>query len=157
MSSIGMGLGAATSTGRMLEKLGFSSELGKVLRAAESGNGLDQSVKNLVQTLQGALGGSAAGQGATPAFAPGAMEKVLYLSVLRAAIQKATETPHFNMETQINDLWVKLSNIRRQKPSGDFQKLQELMQKQSELMKMLSQIIMKYDQSAKNIIQSLGR
>lgn len=41
--------------------------------------------------------------------------------------------------------------------SGDFQKLQEMMQKQSELMTMLSQIVKKYDATAKNIIQSLGR
>lgn len=157
MPSIGRGVGASANTGRMLEQLGISSELGKLMGAAETGSGLGPQVTNLLQTLQAALGASQAGQGAASAGAVGAMEKVLYLSVLRAAIQKATATPHFNLETQMNDLWVKLSNLRQQKPSGDFQKLQEMMQKQSELMTMLSQIVKKYDATAKNIIQSLGR
>jgi hypothetical protein len=147
--------------GQLLDRLGFSSELAKVLATAESGLGLDRSMKGLLQKLEeGYRGAGLPRQGpgpAAPALSPGVIEKVLYLSVLRGAIQKATESQHFNLETQINDLWVKLTQVRQNKSNDDFLKLQDMVQKQSEALDMVRQVVEKYNGMARGIIQSIGR
>jgi hypothetical protein len=56
----------------------------------------------------GGLGaGSALGQ-----LMAGDTHKAAYMAVLAAALEKAHDSHFFNMETQMNDLWVKLSNLK---------------------------------------------
>jgi len=99
----------------------------------------------------GGMGAAQAGQG----FSSGAMEKILYLSVLRGAIQKASESTHFNVETHINDLWVKLSQVRQNKSNDGLRKVQEIITKQSQLLQLVSDINRKYSDMARSVIQNL--
>ncbi|WP_156839184.1 hypothetical protein [Novosphingobium aquimarinum] len=39
------------------------------------------------------------------------MQKAAYIAALSQAIEKAQASPQFNLETQKNDLWIKLGNI----------------------------------------------
>jgi len=150
-------LGVANAA-RILESTGFSKELSKVMAAAESGMGLDNSLKTLAQTLEQAFAGAVGGMGAAQAgqgLSSGAMEKILYLSVLRGAIQKASESTHFNVETHINDLWVKLSQVRQNKSNDGLRKVQEIITKQSQLLQLVSDINRKYSDMARSVIQNL--
>ena len=45
--------------------------------------------------------------------------KAMYMAVLSAALEKAHGSAFFNLETQINDLNVKLGNLRSAKPQMD--------------------------------------
>jgi hypothetical protein len=158
MSSIG-GAPLGRQAGKMLDRMGLSSELAKVLATAESGLGLERSMKGLLQKLEeGFQAAGVPGQGAgpaAPALSPGIMEKVLYLSVLRGAIQKATQSHHFNLETQINDLWVKLSQLRQNRSNKEFLKLQELFQQRQESSSLLSRILKQYSDTAQSLISNM--
>jgi hypothetical protein len=39
--------------------------------------------------------------------------KIAYVSALQGAVKKAMATPHFNVETAINDLWIQLDSVRK--------------------------------------------
>lgn len=155
--NVGLGKGA-TNIAQLLDKTGFSKELSKVMLAAESGLGLDSTLKSMAQSFEQVLGSAPGGLGAAQAgqgLSSGEMEKVLYLSVLRGAMQKASESKHFNVETHINDLWVKLSQVRQSKSNEGLLKVQALLAKQSQLMQMLSDISRKYNDAARSVIQNL--
>ncbi|MCW5977430.1 MAG: hypothetical protein KIT09_05105 [Bryobacteraceae bacterium] len=132
--------------------------MGRVLASAEQGSGLSNSIAAMLQkSFQQTSAGMLKGLGSQTGLSgmQGVVEKILYLTVLRAAIQKATESQHFNMETHINDLWTKLSRIRQSQSNGDTEKLQSLAQQQTELFDMMRQLIDKYNQAAKGIVQSI--
>jgi hypothetical protein len=155
-------MGAGLPSGPLLDRLGFPRELAKVLTSAEQGIGLNTSVLGLLRKLEESLRGAgsdatAGGAAAAPGVPAGTMDKVLYLSVLRGAIQKAAESQHFNLETQINDLWVRLSQVKQTKGNGETAKLQALIARRPEMFNVLRQIIGMYDATARSIIQSVGR
>lgn len=169
MGSIGRVPGGAT-TSKLLSALNI--EMGSLVRdmAAATAN-----VPTIMQSLQqslGALGNMKAS--AMPAASPAAgqlsqiVAKIVFVSILNAAIEKASKNAHFNVETAINDLWVHLDAARKFSAGGgsasaagspsidvQTQKLQSMMQKRSQLFSVLSEIMSKYDQSAKNVIQSM--
>lgn len=153
--NVGMGRAAAGAAG-MIDKLGLTKELSKVMAAAESDAGLEGSLKGLTKTLEqafGAVGGAAAATGS--GAIPGAMEKLMYLSVLRGAMQKAAESKHFNLETQTNDLWVKLSQVRQHKSSESMLKVQQAMEKQAQAQQVLSNIMKTYHDAAMSVVRNL--
>jgi hypothetical protein len=43
-----------------------------------------------------------------------ALTKIAYIAVLAEAIEDAKQKQHFNVETAVNDLWVKLNRVRPQ-------------------------------------------
>lgn len=148
---------AAAGAAGMMDKLGLTKELSKVMSAAETGSGLDNSLKSLTKMLEDAFGDTA-GQGAGGGSVmrnPGMVEKFMYLSVLRGAMQKAAESKHFNLETQMNDLWVKLSQVRQQKSGGGMEKFQQLVEKQAQLQQTLANVLKTYHYAAKSVIQNM--
>jgi hypothetical protein len=52
---------------------------------------------------------------------------------------------------------VKLTQVRQNKSNDDFLKLQDMVQKQSEALGMVRQVVEKYNEMARGIIQSIGR
>ena len=154
--NVGMGRAAAGAAG-MIDKLGLNRELSKVMAAAESGMGLEGSLKSLTKMLEQAFGavGGGAPAGAAQSSLPGAMEKLMYVSVLRAAMQKAAESKHFNLETQMNDLWVKLSQVKQQKSSESALRLQQVIEKQAHMQQIISNIMKAHHDAAKSAIQNI--
>ena len=69
-------------------------------------------------------GGMAGGMGGGLA---GMAQKAIFIGTLQQAIQKAASQQNFNLETAINDVWIKLSGLR---PQGrkDLQELNQMFQ-----------------------------
>jgi hypothetical protein len=154
--NVGLGRIAGGAAG-MIDKLGLTKELSKVMAAAESGMGLEGSLKNLTKVFEQALGAAGGGiaAGAAQSVNQGSIEKLMYLSVLRGALQKAAESKHFNMETQVNDLWVKLSQVKQQKSSESTLRLQQMIEKQAQMQQMLSNIMKAYHDAATSVIRNI--
>lgn len=154
--NVGIGRVAGGAAG-MMGKLGLNQELSKVMAAAASGAGLEGSLRDVVKSLEQAFGGVAGGgpAAAGPGAIPGAVEKLMYLSVLRAAIQKASETKNFNLETQMNDLWVKLSQVRQHKSSESALKLQQVIEKQSQVQQTISNIMKSFHDASMSVVRNL--
>jgi len=87
------------------------------------------------------------GTGAVSGALAGMAQRAIFISTLQQAIQKAATQQSFNMETSINDLWVKLSALR---PQGR-QDLQELEQ----MFHMLEGIMKQRHDMAKGVIQNI--
>jgi hypothetical protein len=141
----------------MMGKLGLNQELSKVMAAASSGAGLEGSLRDLVKSLEQAFGSAAGGSGAAAGSGaiPGAVEKLMYLSVLRGAMQKAAESKQFNLETQMNDLWVKLSQVRQHKSSDNALKLQQVIEKQSQVQQTISNIMKQFHDASMSVVRNL--
>ena len=126
---------------------------------------------DMLQSLQKSLAGigSTASTAGTAKLAAGQMSqvvaKVVFVAVLNEAINKASQSAHFNVETAINDLWVHRNAARKFSSSGgaagspsidvETQKLKRSMQKRAELFDVLGKIMERHNQSAKNVIQSM--
>ncbi len=165
MGGIGNVLGAA-NTSSLLSALNVEmGSLGRDMAAATA------NLPDMLHALQNTLSGvaSTAATAATAKLAAGQMSqvvaKVVFVAVLNEAINKASKSAHFNVETAINDLWVRLDAARKFSSSGgaagspsidvETQKLKRSMQKRAELFDVLGKIMERYDQSAKNVIQSM--
>lgn len=128
---------------------------------------------NLSQMFQKAASG-AGGAVDVPAVQAGMLaRKLFFIAVLQAAIEKAGKNQHFNVETAINDLWTSLDSVRKLGSAGgaqslpavqpsssidvETQKLKRMIEKRSQMFDMLRGIMEKYDATAKNVIQNLGR
>lgn len=90
--------------------------------------------------------------------------RLAYVAILKAAMDKATGTRLFNLETAINDLWVHLEELKRLQvapQSGigggqvEFAKLQHLIQERSTMFDLLSRILKQYDDTAKSVINNM--
>jgi hypothetical protein len=57
---------------------------------------------------------------------PEALTKTMFISILLEAVEDARAKPHFNVETAINDLWVKLSKARPAQNQAMNQTLQQV-------------------------------
>jgi hypothetical protein len=139
-------------------------EIADLLKSAEMGTGLSSSIRELIKKMSADSGKPNSSPPQTgglslafPLAPPGMADKVLYLSVPRGAIERATTAPQFILDTQIADLNLKLSQIRQCTIEGETLKLQRLIEKRSEMFDMLRQIIDKYNATARNITQSMGR
>ncbi|PEQ14587.1 hypothetical protein B2G71_03190 [Novosphingobium sp. PC22D] len=83
------------------------------------------------------------------------LQKAAYILALHNAIAKASSSQSFNLETQKNDLWLKLNNLTPQKiRSAD---LSEMMNQQQQMMTMLTQVVQKMSESSKGVIRAIGR
>lgn len=167
ISGAGRGMGG-TNISSLLSALNL--EIGSLGRDMAA---LTANLPAMQQTLQKALGdtGSTASTTHAPSVAAGqvsqAVAKVVFVAVLNEAINKASKSAHFNVETAINDLWVHLDAARKFSGGGsasaagspsidvETQKLKRMIQKRSELFDVLGKIMERYDQSAKNVIQNM--
>jgi hypothetical protein len=128
---------------------------------ADVGSIIDQAVKGIGQAAKGtgANGSPTAGKSPMSALAlrlpPGALDKLVYMSILNGAIQRAANSQNFNLETHINDLWTAFSVVRARRSKMD--ELEALVAKRQEMFQMLQQIIQKYNETSKQVIQSIGR
>jgi hypothetical protein len=87
-----------------------------------------------------------AGGGAGGGLA-GMAQRAMFIAALQQAIQKAASQQNFNMETAINDLWVKLSGLR---PQGN-QNIQQL----NQMFGMLEGMIKQMHDMQKGVIQNM--
>ena len=167
IGGVGKTLGAA-NTSTLLSALNVEmGSLGRDMAAATA------NLPDMLQALQKSLSGigSATSPKAAPGFAAGQLSqvvaKVVFVAVLNEAINKAGKSAHFNVETAINGLWVHLDAARKFSGGGnaaaagspsidvETKKLKRAMQKRAELFDVLGKIMERYDQSAKNVIQSM--
>lgn len=84
---------------------------------------------------------------------PGAQaltEKALFIAVLTGAIDKAAGQQTFNLETAINDLWLKLGNLRTDKKA-----VGQLSQQMQSMQGELTQILQRVNELNKSMINSL--
>jgi hypothetical protein len=128
----------------------LTSAITKLLTSAELGSGLKAAVQEMMQKAGAAQAVAAVGGAVGSA---GLVEKALFLTVLRSATQKAAEAQQFNLETQMNDLWNKLGQIRSSQV--DTVKLQGAIQKQAEINSALNRIIKSHHDMSKSLIQSI--
>jgi hypothetical protein len=168
MGSLGKSLGGA-NTSTMLSALNI--EMGSLGRdmAAVTAN-----VPVMLQSLQKSLSDVAGTTSATPAAAhmaghvSQAVAKVVFVAVLNEAIDKASKSAHFNVETAINDLWIHLDTARKFSSGGgnagptaspsidlETQKLKRMIQKRAQLFDLLGKIMERHNQLAKNVVQSM--
>lgn len=131
--------------------------IGKIMHQAMQGLPLSQVVQNAVGGLGNPMsnaskliGGAMKAMGGQ---AQAQTEKALYLAVLAAAMEKASTQTAFNMETAINDLWIKLGNIRNDKQSVG--KIAEMVGQQQQMQQQLTQTLQKLGQMSQQIVQNL--
>ena len=165
IGGVGKVLGGS-NTSSLLSALNVEmGSLGRDMAAATA------NLPDMLQSLQKSLAGigSTASTAGTAKLAAGQMSqvvaKVVFVAVLNEAINKASQSAHFNVETAINDLWVHRNAARKFSSSGgaagspsidvETQKLKRSMQKRAELFDVLGKIMERHNQSAKNVIQSM--
>lgn len=127
--AIGGKAGAGAVSGAMSGMIG-----GKAGAAAAAGGGV----------AGGGMGGAMAGMGGGLA---GMAQKAIFITTLQQAIQKAATQQNFNLETAINDVWIKLSGLR---PQGR-QDLQEL----NQMFQMLEGISRQMNEMQKSAIRNM--
>jgi hypothetical protein len=167
IGGVGRVLGAANASTLLAALNVEMGSLGRDMAAATA------NLPGMLQALQKSLGGiaSTASTAAAAKLAAGQMSqvvaKVVFVAVLNEAINKASKSANFNVETAINDLWVHLDAARKFSGAGnagaagspsidvEIQKLKRTMQKRADLFDVLGKIMERYDQSAKNVIQSM--
>ena len=165
---MGITIGKAFDAASILSALNV--EMGSLGRDIASNSNVSAMLQNLQKSLE-SIGSTTATM--PPAALTGqqlsqVVTKIVFVSVLNEAINKASKNAHFNVETAINDLWVHLDAARKFSGGGsaaraagspstdvEMQKLKRMMQKRAELFSVLGAIMTKYDQSAKNVIQSM--
>ena len=131
----------------------LTSAIGNVLTSAELGSGLRAAIQDAIQRAATLAGPAGASAGAPAVGGAGMVEKVLFLAVLRSATQKAAEAQQFNLETQMNDLWNKLGQIRSSQV--DTAKLQDTIQKQASLFRGLSEMIKNYNDMSRTMVRNI--
>lgn len=100
--------------------------------------------QQIAQAIAGGAGRSGLGPGVNLEGLPGALTKAMYISILLEAVEDARGKQHFNVETSINDLWVKLAKVR---PKQN----QEL----DQTLKVVSQMLKAKGDMTKAIIQNM--
>lgn len=100
--------------------------------------------------------GQAAGQGSMRIAADGAA-RMRFVHILEEALEKA-QRPGGNVQTQINDLTVRLRNLARETAEAQAmspQQLQGLLAKQQQMHQTMSNILKKHDEMMKGVIQNI--
>jgi hypothetical protein len=103
--------------------------LSKLLNGASGAAG--GPAQQIAQSIAAGAGKSGLGAAASLDALPAALTKAMYISILLEAVEDAREKQHFNVETAINDLWVKLSKVR---PATN-QQMTKVLQQVTELLK----------------------
>lgn len=141
-------------------------EVGKMAEeAAKSLGDLKGSLAALSQAFQQAAQGKGGNADFSRAVQVTALAlKLAYVAVLQAAVEKATKSQNFNVETAINDLWTSLDSVKKLgagqqqgSPSIDVEtmKLKRMIDKRSQMFDVLGKIIEKYDQTARSVMQNM--
>ena len=86
------------------------------------------------------------------------IQQAAYIAVLHEAIDKAQKSGSFNLETQKNDLWVKLGNLTPQNLK-QFELTQAILaappQEQQQVFQMLSTLLKSMSDNSKSIVQNM--
>lgn len=145
-----------------LEGLGI-----EISKMANELNSITLPLQALKQQFEKALAPRGSSPGPPSADVNSLAAKVAYIAVLQSEIERATQNHHFNVLTAINDLWIKLDSVRNlagTKPQSDspsidveMMKLKRMIDKRSHMFEMIRQILHQQDETAKNVIQSMGR
>ena len=169
VGGIGLG-GIGGNVAQLLPKLNI--EVGKLINEFANMQvpitGLLKSVQDATQpaagvTVPGGPFGSLAG-----ALAPLAT-RLAYVAVLKEAMDKATNTKLFNLETAVNDLWIHLETIKKlgSAPATaangggglaiEMAKLRDMIEKRRQMFQILSDIMRSYNETARGTVQNLAR
>jgi hypothetical protein len=133
--------------------------------------GAQADVHRVLQQLTTMFAGAKSGLPPPPEV-PGkvsqAIGKLVFISVLNEAIDKASKNPHFNVETAVNDLWVHLESARKVSTSsaapgapsppmseGEMRKLQDALAKRAEMFRLLTNLSQARHEMSKSIIQNM--
>lgn len=116
---------------------------------------LSGSVEGLAQALSGAKPAAAGGTAAQAITQT--VSKAMFVAVLSDAIEDAKGKSHFNLQTAINDLWVRLSVLKDQggEPQRNLLKLQQLLEKQAQAMGAASNVLKQAHDSRRSVIRNL--
>jgi hypothetical protein len=168
--SVGGFGGPGGNIAQLLPKLNI--EVGKLI--SEFANmqipitGLLKSVQDATQpaagvTVPGGPFGSLAGS-----LGP-LVTRLAYVAVLKEAMDKATNSKTFNIETAVNDLWIHLEAIKKlgsapaTAASGgaggavELAKLRDMLDKRQQLFQILTDMTRMYNETARGMIQNLAR
>ena len=105
------------------------------------------------KALSGSAGTVAGLSKLTGAFGSPTPDRALYVAALVAAIDKANAPGMFNLETQINDLWVKLNNLRTSKSA--LAEIERLLERDASLTQDLQNVLTKLNQASQQVIQQI--
>lgn len=101
---------AVPSISQTINTQGLLEGLSKML-AGSGGQSAAGAVQQVAQSIGGFVKGGIGGPAGLEAL-PAALTKTMYISILLEAVEDARAKKSFNVETAINDLWVKLSRVR---------------------------------------------
>lgn len=115
---------AVPSISQAINTQGLLDGLSKVL--AGGGAAAPPSVVKQIAESLGAAAKNGLGGASRLDQLPAALTKTMFISVLLEAVEDARAKPNFNVETAINDLWVKLSKVRPAQNQAMNQTLQQV-------------------------------
>jgi hypothetical protein len=84
---------------------------------------------------------------------PGDVEKLLYMTVLQGAIQKAANSNNFNIEVHMSDLWTALSGLKQQKM--EMRKLEDMMKQNAQVTQQVTKLVQQMNHASKAAIQNI--
>ncbi|MDX1983843.1 MAG: hypothetical protein SFV51_26450 [Bryobacteraceae bacterium] len=116
---------------------GVMDHLSQLLGGVAASNG---AAAQVAQTLAGNGTGGGAAMPNLDSLGP-ALTKIAYIAVLAEAIEDAKGKQHFNVETAVNDLWVKLNRVRPQQNPVMKSGIADLMEQVAKLMKQQSTLM----------------
>lgn len=113
---------AVPSISQAINTQGLLDGLSKMM-AGSGAAGPAGVVKQIAESLGAAVQNGLGGQ---LDQLPAALTKTMFIAVLLEAVEDARAKPNFNVETAINDLWVKLSKVRPAQNQAMSQALQQV-------------------------------
>jgi len=125
---------------------GVLGDIGKLLEKNVQGSpfgALQGDLKSLGQKL---AQGARAAAPPQPVDLSGMLAKSMFIHVLTEAADQAAQKQHFNVETAINDLWIKLDRVR-----PNHEQTKQLLQ----AMEMMTGLMKNQDSMMKGIAQNL--
>ena len=101
---------AIPSMSQAIDTRGLLDGLSKALSGIAGPQG--GAAQQIAKAIAGGAGKSGFGTGVRLDGLADALTKAMFVSVLLEAVEDARGKQHFNVETAINDLWVKLGKVR---------------------------------------------
>lgn len=113
--------------------------------------GMAQASQKASMAQAAAFGKQQAKPGA--ASPPGDVEKLLYMTVLQGAIQKAAKSNNFNIEVHMSDLWTALSGLKQQK--SEMRKLEAMMKQNAQVTQQVAKMVEQMNHASKAAVQNI--
>lgn len=143
-----------------LSQLGMEvSNLGRDVNAAAA------AMPAMMQSILGSFVGAGANAPANPGAAGQAKQtlvKLAFVSVLQEAMDKASKSQHFNVETAINDMWIHLDSVRQMAKATSpadsdaaSLRLQHSLQKRSQLFSLINEALKTQNDMNMAVIRNL--